>query len=424
MNKLLSIIGIIGLLTGISGCKKGGEIPTEIPVSPTTGTRTQFTLDSIFLYAKQIYLWNDAIPSYAAFNPRKYDSNPVAVNAFETELFDISQLKINTQTGLRYEASLNPGSPKYSFLTERSNSGDLAAVGAPVLAAVLKDTIIVNNNKPVAYIALGSFPELSTCQAALDGAFTKLAAANPQQLVVDLRSNGGGFVETAEYVADLIALSSLNGKVMFSEQYNSLLQASQATILKNQLYLDANGKTITYKGRNATLADVDYTVAGNTHQFSKKGNLESVKDIYFITSSNTASASELLISSMKPYFNIKLVGDTTYGKPVGFFPVNIDVYSVYLSGFLIRNSQGWSDYFQGIPADVLVTADSDPVLGNPAEPCFNAVLNMINGSPVNTTAKIVKRQATQTEPAFKSNSPNTASVSKIMIENRLKLKNQ
>jgi hypothetical protein len=49
---------------------------------------------------------------------------------------------------------------------------------------------------------------------------------------------------------------------------------------------------------------------------------------------------------------------------------------------------------------------------------------MINGSPVNTTAKIVKRQATQTEPAFKSNSPNTASVSKIMIENRLKLKNQ
>jgi C-terminal processing protease CtpA/Prc len=270
-------------------------------------------------------------------------------------------------------------------------------------------------------VALGSFPELSTCQAALDLAFSNLAAANPQQLVVDLRSNGGGYVETAEYVTNLIAPTSLNGKVIFSEQYNSLLQSSQATILKYQPYLDDNGKPVTYKGRNATMADVDYTEAGNTHYFSKKGSLQTVKDIYFITSSRTASASELLISSMKPYFNVKLVGETTYGKPVGFFAVNIDVYSIYLSSFLIRNSQGWSDYFEGIPADVTVTGDSNPALGDPNEICLNTVLTLIGGTS-STSATTVKKRVIQATTGSQTSTANSTAGTIGMMENRLKLK--
>jgi hypothetical protein len=416
--RLINIIGIIVLFVGIAGCKKNAENLTELPVSPTTGTRTEFTLDSIYLYARQSYLWADAVPSYAVFNPRKYVSVSPDINAFETELFDITQLKVNAQTGLQYEYPVIAGTPKYSFMEEWSSSGSLATVVGTPQAAVLKDTILTTGNIKVGYVALGSFPELSTCQAVLDLAFSNLAAANPQQLVVDLRSNGGGYVETAEYVTNLIAPTSLNGKVIFSEQYNSLLQSSKATILKNQPYLDDNGKTVTYKGRNATMADVDYTEAGNTHYFSKKGSLQTVKDIYFITSSSTASASELLISSMKPYFNVKLIGETTYGKPVGFFPVKVDVYSIYLSSFLIRNAQGWSDYFEGIPADVVVAGDSNPVLGDPTESCLNAALTLISGT--STTA--VKKQEVQ---AITSNQISTVSSTTRtigMMENRLKLK--
>jgi hypothetical protein len=415
--RLLRTWGIIAFTTGLSACRKNA-VTSELPVSPTTGTRTQFTLDSIYLYAKQIYLWSDALPSYTAFDARKYASDPVALNAFNTELFDISQLKVNPQTGLKYEEPVNPGSPKYSFITDLNASGELATVGAPMLSAVLKDTVVGKN---IGYIALGSFPELSTCRDALDAAFSKLAAANPRQLVVDLRYNGGGFVETAEYVANLIAPLALSGKVMFSEQYNALLQASNAGILKNQTYYDANGKTVIYKGRTANLADVDYTEAGNTHKFSKKGGLETVKDIYFITSSATASAAELLISSMKPYFNVKLVGGTTYGKPVGFFPVKIDVYSVYLSCFLIRNAQDWSDYFQGIPADVQVAQEDDPVLGDPDEGCLSAVLGLINGASLSTVQQQANDKRVQSASIFKSNQ---GAIKELpgMIENRLKLK--
>jgi hypothetical protein len=418
--RLLKTLGIIAFAAGLPACRKGAAVTSELPVSPTTGTRTQFTLDSIYLYAKQIYLWSDVLPSYTKFNPRKYASGLTDLNAFNNELFDISQLKVNPQSGLKYEEPVDPGSPKYSFITELNNSGTLAAISTPTLNAVLKDTVAGKN---VAYIALGSFPELSTCKDELDAAFVRIAATNPQQLVVDLRYNGGGFVETAEYVADLIAPPSLNGKVMFSEQYNALLMASDASILKNQIYYDANGKTVIYEGRTANLADVDYTEAGNTHKFRKKGGLETVKDIYFITSAATASASELLISSMKPYFNVVLVGGTTYGKPVGFFPVKINVYSIYLTSFLIRNAQGWSDYFQGIPADVEVTPEDEPVLGNPEEVCFSTILKLIKGMSLSMVQQQVNKKTAKIASVFKSDPTGTLLKPGAMIENRLKLKN-
>ncbi|WEA01519.1 S41 family peptidase [Mucilaginibacter sp. SJ] len=418
--RILKALEIIVLAAGLSACTKSAVIAPEFPVSPTTGTRTQFTLDSIYLYAKQIYLWSDVLPAYAVFNPRRYAVDPLHLNAFNTELFDISQLKVNPQTGFKYEKPITPGSPKYSFLTELDSNGSLAAVGAPVLDAVLKDTVLRKN---VAYVALGSFPGLNTCKDKLDAAFAKLKAANPVQLVVDLRYNGGGFVETAEYVANLIAPSSLNGKVMFSEQYNALLQASGATILKNQTYYDANGNTVIYKGRTATLADVDYTEAGNTHHFKKQSGMETVKEIYFITSVATASASELLISALKPYFNVKLVGSTTYGKPVGFFPVKIDVYNVYLSGFLIRNARGWSDYFQGIPADIEITPEDSPALGDPNEACLSAVLELINGASLSTVQQQANNKTVQITSIVKSSPAGTIIKPDGMIENRLKLKN-
>ncbi|MEO3407252.1 S41 family peptidase [Mucilaginibacter sp. CAU 1740] len=415
-----------GVFTGIIlatltvACKKSEPGLAE-PVSPLTGTRTQFTLDSIYLYAKQVYLWNENLPDYNTFNPRvKYATYTSADEAFNEEVFDISQIAANPSTAQPYEVPVIAGVAKYSYITGyNGNGGSQAAVVSPSLDAVLKDTII---NGSIGYIALGSFPKLSTCKTALDAAFANLKTVNPTRLVIDLRYNGGGYVETAEYVANQVTSSALTGKVMFSEQYNTSLSAGNATILKNQTYYDANGNTVNYNGRTAIMADVDYTEAGNTHKFAKTGGLETVKDIYFITSGSTASASELLISAMKPYFNIKLVGGTTYGKPVGFFSVKVDVYSVYYSGFLIRNAAGWSDYFGGMPADVEVNAEEATVLGDPKEACLSAVLSLINGASSNSIQTQLINKAIQTNAVFKSNQAGAFPVPLGMIENRLKLK--
>jgi C-terminal processing protease CtpA/Prc len=108
---------------------------------------------------------------------------------------------------------------------------------------------------------------------------------------------------------------------------------------------NSSGEIITY-------ADVNYTVAGNTYSFSKQGSLNQVSNIVFIVSGSTASASELVINSLKPHVNVKLVGKTTYGKPIGFFPITLENrYDVYFSLFETKNSAGQGGYYSGMTPD-------------------------------------------------------------------------
>ncbi|QQT25812.1 S41 family peptidase [Sphingobacterium spiritivorum] len=384
----------------LASCKKDKDTDPEEDkiISPTTGTRTQFTLDSIFLYARQVYLWQDALPTYQDFDPRtRYGSINPELTAFKKELFDITQYKKNS-SGIPFENPIGVGVSKYSNIEKgTAQSGSTAAIAA-TSSPILYQKTWQEGNQSIGYIALGSFPILSSCQAALDDSFATMAAFAPTNLIIDLRSNGGGYVETAKYLTDLIAPTSLNGKVMFTEQFNPIMREGKATILTRQVFLNEQGKTVSYQGRVATMADVNFSEQGTTKVFEKKGKLESVKNIYFIVTGRTASASELVISSLMPYFPVKLIGQKTYGKPVGFFAINIDQYKLYLASFLIRNANGWSDYFNGIPVDVNVTGVPSLPLGDPNEPYLAATLDLISGKvKSSTSARSATTQLTQTE---------------------------
>ncbi|WP_442589922.1 S41 family peptidase [Pedobacter sp. AW31-3R] len=457
-------------LLAISACKKDNISTEEVPISPTTGSRTQFTLDSIYLYAKQIYLWSDALPGYDQFNPRSYTTESADLANFRKELFDITQLKRNPLTGTAYEATAYYGTAKYSSITNKTaNSGTQSVVtlegqgndygfamssvnnevwvsyadpgalawkaglrrGCQVLTIngaaaspdlistamntstlsltalkpdgtvltlqlspagytavpVLTSKVISINSINTGYIAYNSFSALSNSQEVLNKSFAEFTSAAITDLIIDLRYNPGGYVQTAQYVANLIAPSALNGKVMYSEHYNELMQGGKATILKKQPYLDENNQPVVYQGRMATMADVDYSVTGNTYTFSKKGGLETLKNIHFIVSGQTGSASELLMNSLKPYFNLSITGTRTYGKPVGFFGITIDQYTVYLSSFLIKNAAGSADYFDGIAVDIAAADDITHDFGDPQEECLRKVLGYIQNGR-NTAATV------------------------------------
>jgi len=353
------------------------SLPKDAVISPTTGSRTEFTLDSIYLYAKQLYLWQDVLPSYVEFNPRqRYSAIQPAINAFRKELLDLSQIK-QYSDGTAIEQMVQPGQAKYSYLEPGLTGTGNTATLNNVPSTGLYHKSWTQDGQNLSYLVIPSFAALTRSQEILDKTFSAIATHAPAYLIIDLRGNGGGYVETATYIANLIAPSKLQGKIMFSEQFHPQVQASKASILQYQPYLDANGKSKTYKGRPATLADVDFTEENNTKYFTKKGRLESVQQLYFIVNEGTASASELLISCMRPYFPLKLIGTRTYGKPVGFFPIHIDNYSLYLASFLIRNADGWSDYFQGMPADILVESAANYPIADPQEPHLAAVLDLI-----------------------------------------------
>lgn len=385
MQRCLVTISLLSVLCGsFLSCKKEEQGSIEEITSPTTGTRMEFTLDSIFLYAKQVYLWSEVLPSYDEFNPRtRYGTVSPELTAYKSELYDISQMNTNPQTGSSYELPVYAGNPKYSYL-EQGNTNNamatMAAVSNTSSEAICRYEIIEIDNKKSGYLFLATFPALTTIKEKLDAIFISFSAAKITNIIVDLRYNGGGYVETAEYVANLIAPGSLTSKVMYSEQFNSLMQNGKTTILKNQLYLDANGNTVTYQGRLATMADVDYSKSANTIFFNKAGNLATIQTVYFIVSGNTASASELLISSLKPYLDVQLVGQKTYGKPVGFFGIHIDRYTVYLSSFILQNAAGWHDYFGGMQPDVEVLLSSEAILGDLEEKGLYTVLSLIKGT--------------------------------------------
>lgn len=250
--------------------------------------------------------------------------------------------------------------------------------------------IINQPNAKIGYLAYGSFTNNTTTKLELETIFSNFSKKGVSKLIIDLRYNQGGYVSSARYLANLIAPASLNGKKMYSEHYNQLMQQKEATILKNQPYFDANGNPVYRNNKRATYFDVNYSVASNTYWFKKKGNLE-VKHIYIITSNKTASASEMLINVLKPYIKVTLVGTKTYGKPVGFMGINLNDYKVYLSSFLIKNAKGNSDYFEGFKPDIYAEDDITKNFGSINENCIKKIINKPEEHSTNAQRKIINK---------------------------------
>lgn len=198
----------------------------------------------------------------------------------------------------------------------------------------------LSTGKKVGYLVFNSFVSLATTQAALDAAFATFKSAAISDLIIDIRYNGGGYVETAEYLDNLIAPSSTTGQLMYNTYYNALLQSGKATLLKNQVRKDASTGTV------YNYSQIDYTIAKNVKKFGTNHPL-SLSRVFFIVTGSTASAAELTINNLRPYMDVRLVGATTFGKPVGFFDININKYQMYIPEFQTRNAANTGDYYAG-----------------------------------------------------------------------------
>jgi carboxyl-terminal processing protease len=131
---------------------------------------------------------------------------------------------------------------------------------------VITSKVIDWNGKKVGYIVFNSFVTLASAQDALNTAFTSFTTAGVTDLVVDLRYNGGGYVETAEFLDNLIAPTSANSQVMYTAYYNDILSANKETLLKNQVRRDTKGNLYNY-------GQVNYSATATQVKFAKAGSL-------------------------------------------------------------------------------------------------------------------------------------------------------
>jgi carboxyl-terminal processing protease len=236
---------------------------------------------------------------------------------------------------------------------------------------ITSKVIDLGNGKKVGYIVFNSFVVLTNVQSKLDAIFSGFATSGITDLIVDLRYDGGGYVETAQYLDGLIAPSTTSGKLMYNTYYNDVLTAGNATLPQVKGY--------------------DFTVKGNAAYFGTSHPLN-LSRVFFIVTGSTASASELTINSLRPYMNVQLVGKTTYGKPVGFFAININKYQLYTPEFETKNSAGQGGYYTGmVPASTdypgfIANDDVTKDFGDVTENLLATTLNYINTGAYKTAS--------------------------------------
>ncbi|MCX2431247.1 S41 family peptidase [Pedobacter sp. GR22-10] len=278
-------------------------------------------------------------------------------------------------------------------------------------------------SKKVGYVVFNSFT--NNVSSALKTVFANFASQGVTELVVDLRYNGGGYVSTATEMINLAAPIAQNGNIMYTTYYNNYLQnittsQRKASVLAHQPLLDGDDKlqpfTTGVNGKYATYADLDYTSAStdNIERFAKSGSL-TLSRIYFIVSGSTASASELTINSLKPVMDVKLIGETTYGKPVGFFPIRIDKLDMYVPEFETKNQAGVGGYYSGLTVDKEAYEDLTKSWGDESETLLSyALLYARTGSFVTTSAKTASLKASSTVMPEKLSAAELKQVSKSL----------
>jgi hypothetical protein len=189
----------------------------------------------------------------------------------------------------------------------------------------------------VGYVVFNSFITPSIAQ--LDQAFAQLAGQAVTDLVIDERYNGGGELSVAQHLASLVAGNAESGRLL---------------------------GTLTFNDRHA---DQNQTLA-----FQTVASALNLQRVYFITTGDTASASEFVINALAPYVDVVQVGSATLGKPVGEngFDVCTDV--LYPITFKIENARGYADYFDGLPPTCPAQDDLTHALGDPEEASLAAAL--------------------------------------------------
>lgn len=216
------------------------------------------------------------------------------------------------------------------------------------------------------FFAGGTDNEPNKYDAEMTAVFADFKAAGISDLVIDLRYNSGGTETSARNLASLIGLGVNDSKVFAKRHYNALVE--QAILADETL-------------------GADYLVSHFANKQNNVGSMLTSGRVYILTSSRTASASELVINALEPFMDVFLIGETTYGKNVGsisLFDENDEKNLWGMQPIVVRvsNAEDQSDYSTGFVPDVLHKDNSLYLypLGDPREALLSQAIGQITGT--------------------------------------------
>lgn len=224
-------------------------------------------------------------------------------------------------------------------------------------------------DKKIGYLVYNGF--YSGFDSQLNQAFSSFSAEGITHLIVDLRYNSGGSVNSATYLASMIT-GQFNGQVFAKQEWNQKVE---------DYYNENNPELLINRFTNSL---------GNGTPI----NSLNLNKVYVITTKSSASASELLINGLKPYVDVVQVGDVTTGKNVG----SITLYDSPTYGsqnknpnhkyamqpivLKIVNKNGFGEYQDGLAPSTLLKENFGNLgtLGNVDEPLLSTTIGIITAN--------------------------------------------
>ena len=390
---------------GLASCKKNTDSVNTL-LSATPDLR-----DSVYLYSQDIYLWSDNLPSQTVFKPLTYPTadsvmkkvrtySPFVNGRYQDRWSFVIDKKTwdnvvsgnSSDTGAEYgfvadadlrvklvysQSSAGTQGVKRGWKVLKFNGVDATRANVDKLNTelgkasqtvlfqkpdgtqqtitlsstayksdyVMNPKVFLINGNNVGYFAFDSFLGANSGQDTrneLDKVFADFKSKNVTELVLDMRYNGGGYGTVSSYLGSLIAPSSAVNQVFASAVHNK-----------------------------------KYSQYNKTEKFKSLANSLKLSRISIIVTKGTASASEELINGLKPVMNVKLIGSTTHGKPVGYYALPVMNSYVFPVALKNVNSAGFDDFYQGFTVDKVQTDDITRDLGDPAEACLKSALDYI-----------------------------------------------
>jgi carboxyl-terminal processing protease len=215
---------------------------------------------------------------------------------------------------------------------------------------------------------------IATAETPLRNAIAQLDTANVTDLILDLRYNGGGYLDLASELAYMIGNTTLTAgqtfeRIVFNDKHPSRNPVTGELLAPTPFHSTTQG----------------FAGPGTANQPLPSLNLDSV---YIITGPGTCSASESIINSLRGVaVDVYLIGSTTCGKPYGFYPTDNCGTTYFTIQFRGENAANFGDYTDGFsPANTTTNAgtrlpgcsvadDFSHALGDPAEGRIAAALN-------------------------------------------------
>ena len=398
----------------------------DVPVTYEQGT-TEYTNNWMYTQMKRYYYWNENMPAKGDLSvaPKDYFSrllspedrfsyalNLADINTFPKSLrnsfgFDIGFVEHEGQVfgvilyvlsdspaknaGLRRGqlinaiGSINLNRENYNSLyngmitsqearlqimnytetTGFSQPQEVTISSGIVLLQHVSGKVLHEQGKIVGYIEIPHF-DVGLSQSLLN-VFSLFKSQNVNEIVVDLRYNGGGDVSSATALCALLA----------------------PNIAPNDFFIrftgNTNGGTV-----NQSFKEALQTNESQVSFEALRAAHPAIQRVYILCGGHTASASEIIINNLRPFMEVITIGEKTLGKDTATFPIedenagpDVPHWVLYPAIYKLSNANEEGNYSSGLIPSITIDELGElelHALGKPDEILLERAFSNISGN--------------------------------------------